>query len=268
MENIRQKVTISCYQLNVIRFGQKKYTDYLSETNSKIEKYNEIEDKIYDTVNEREALIAEKKNTLFLNFSKHKKLDVRIAELTELLEKLNSEKSALLKYLDCANNNISKVKKYIADTETGLKKFNEQEKTYSAKIDAALKKYAELREQGAEFDMAELYEARQAIRPDKEKLAERQLQKAYGEKYSPASLNKSRIEASRLLNEDSENRAVTKKIPKSQPIIEHQVKKKRSRGVIADKHILQQFRNVFYLVSTKMYGGIFLRRSDLFEKSD
>jgi len=268
MENVRQKVTISCYQLNVIRFGQKKYAEYLAKTNLEIEKYNKIEDKIYDTVNEREALIAEKKNTLFLNFSKHKKLDVRIAELTELLEKLNSEKSALLKYLDCANNNISKVKKYIADTETGLKKFNEQEKTYSAKIDAALKKYAELREQGAEFDMAELYEARQAIRPDKEKLAERQLQKAYGEKYSPASLNKSRIEASRLLNEDSENRAVTKKIPKSQPIIEHQVKKKRSRGVIADKHILQQFRNVFYLVSTKMYGGIFLRRSDLFEKSD
>lgn len=231
MENIRQKVTVSCYQLNVIRFGQKKYAEYLSETNSKIEKYNEIEDKIYDTVNEREALIAEKKNTIFLNFSKHKKLDVRVSELTELLEKLNSEKAALLKYLDCADDNgISKVKKYISDTEAGLKKFNVQEKTYSAKIDAALKKYAELREQCTEFDMAELYEARQAIRPDKEKLAERQLRKAYGKKYSSASLNKSRIEASRILNEDSENRAVTKKIPKSQPIIEQQVKKKRSRG--------------------------------------
>ncbi len=229
MENIRQKVTISCYQLNVIRFGQKKYADYLSETNSKIEKYNKIEDKIYDTVNEREVLIAEKKNTLFLNFSKHKKFDVRIAELNELLEQLYSEKDTLLKYLDCADDNgISKVKKYISDTEAGLKKFNEQEKTYSTKLDSALKKYAELREQGAEFDMTELYEARQAIRPDKEKLAERQLQKAYGEKYNPAFLNKSRIEASRLLNEDSEKRAVTKKIPKSQPIIEKQTRKKRS----------------------------------------
>lgn len=201
MENIRQKVTISCYQLNVIRFGQKKYTEYLAKTNLGIEKYNKIEDKIYDAVKEREKLIAEKKNTIFLNFSKHKKLDVRIAELNELLEKLNSEKAALLKYLDCADDNgISKVKKYISDTEAGLKKFNEQEKTYSTKLDSALKKYAELREQGAEFDMTELYEARQAIRPDKEKLAERQLQKAYGEKYSSASLSKSRIEASILLN--------------------------------------------------------------------
>ena len=230
MENMRQKVTISCYQLRLIRLGQKKYTDYISEANSEIEKYKEIEDKIYGAVKELETLIAEKKNTLFLNFSKHKKLDTRIAELTEILEKLNSEKTALLKYFDCADDDgISKVRKYIADTEAGLKKFNEQEKTYSEKIDSALKKYAELREQGAEFDMAELYEARQAIRPDKEKLAERQLKKAYGKKYSPASLSKSRIEASRLLKEDLEHQAVVEKTPTSQPIIENQAKKKRSK---------------------------------------
>lgn len=229
MENMRQKVTISCYQLRLIRLGQKQYTDYLSEANSEIEKYNEISDKIYDVVKERETLIAEKKNTLFLNFSKHKKLDVRIAELNELLEKLYSEKALLLKHLDCADDDgISKVKKYISNTEAGMKKFNEQEKTYSAKIDAALKKYAELREQGAEFDMAELYEARQAIRSDKEKLAERQLRKAYGEKYNPVSLSKSRIEASRLLNEDSEKRAVTEESQKSQTIIKKQTIKKRS----------------------------------------
>ncbi len=228
MENIRQKVTISCYQLNVIRFGQKKYIDYISELSSEIEKYGELENKIHGAVNERETLITEKKNTIFLNFSKHKKLDIRIAELTELLEKLNSEKASLLKRLDCVDDNgISKVKKYIADTEAGLKKFNEQEKTYSAKIDSALKKYADLRDQGAEFDMTELYEARQAIRTDKEKLAERQLRKAYGGKYNPTFLSKSRIEASRLLNEDTEKQAVTEKIPKSQPIIENHVKKKK-----------------------------------------
>ena len=232
MENVRQKVTISCYQLRLIRLGQKQYTDYISKSNSEIEKYNEIEDKIYDAVKECETLIAEKKNTLFLNFSKHKKLDTQIAELTELLEKLNYQKADLLKYLDCADDDgISKVRKYIADTETGLKKFNEQEKTYSEKIDSALKKYAELREQGAEFDSQELYEARQAIRSDKEQLAEQQLRKAYGEKYSTVSMSKSRLEASRLLNDEAEKRAVIEKIPKSQPIIEQQTKKKKSKGM-------------------------------------
>lgn len=228
MENVRQKVTISCYQLRLIRLGQKQYTDYISKTNSEIEKYNEIEDKIYDAVKELETLIAEKKNTLFLNFSKHKKLDTKIAELTELLEKLNSEKYTLLKYLDCADDDgISKVKKYIFDTEMGLKKFNEQEKTYSEKIDAALKKYAELREQGAEFDSQELYEVRQAIRSDKEQLAEQQLRKAYGGKYSAASMTKSRQEASRLLNEEAEKRSVMEKIQKRKQVSEHQMKKSR-----------------------------------------
>ncbi|MDE5578142.1 MAG: MobA/MobL family protein [Oscillospiraceae bacterium] len=232
MENIRQKVTISCYQLNIIRFGQKKYANYLLETNSKIEKYNELEDNIYDAVKERETLIAEKKNTLFFNFSKHKKLDTRIAELTELLEKLCSEKTALLEYLDCADDDgISKVKKYIADTEAGLKKFNEQEKTYSEKIDAALKKYAELREQGAEFDSQELYEARQAIRSSKEQLAEQQLKKAYGEKYNATSMTKSRQEASLLLNDDTEKRAVMEKTQKRQQVNEPQPKKKRNKRV-------------------------------------
>lgn len=234
MENIRQKITMSFYQLNVIRFGQKKYAEYLAKTNSEIKKFNEIEDKIYDTVNERETLIAEKKNTLFLNFSKHKKLDVRIAELTKLLEKLYSEKAALLKYLDCADENgFSKIKKYISDTEVGLEKFNEQEKMYSAIIDAALKKYSDLREQASEFDMAELYEARQAIRPYKEKLAERQLQKAYGKKYSPASLSKSRIEASRLLNEETEKLSVPKIQKQQQSIEQKPIKKKAGRSIIA-----------------------------------
>lgn len=88
MENIRQKVTISCYQLRLIHLGQKQYADYISKSNSEIERYNGLEDKIYTAVKERETLIAEKKNTLFLNFSKHKKLDVRIAELTKLLKKI------------------------------------------------------------------------------------------------------------------------------------------------------------------------------------
>lgn len=144
MENIHQKITISFYQLILIRLRQKKYTDYLSEANTEIERYNGLEDKIYDAFNERETLLAEKKNTLFLNFSKYRKLDTRIAELTELLDKLHSEKYALLKYLDCADDDgISKVKKDIADTEAGLKKLNEQEERYSSKLDAALKEYAE-----------------------------------------------------------------------------------------------------------------------------
>ena len=44
MENIRQKVAISCYQFRLIRLGQKQYTYYISKSNSEIEQYNGLED--------------------------------------------------------------------------------------------------------------------------------------------------------------------------------------------------------------------------------
>ena len=44
-------------------------------------------------------------------------------------------------------------------------------------------------------------------------------------------MTKSRQEASRLLNEKAEKRAVMEKNPKSQPIIEQQTKKKKSKGM-------------------------------------
>ncbi len=70
----------------------------------------------------------------------------------------------MLKYLDCDDNGISKIKKDIADTEAGLKKLNAQKEQYSDKLNAALNEYAGLREQAAGFDAVKLYEARKAIR--------------------------------------------------------------------------------------------------------
>lgn len=153
--------------------------------------------------------------------------------MTELLEKLYSEKAALLEYLYCVDDNdISKVKKDIADTEAGLKKLNEQEERYSSKLNAALKEYAELRKKGAEFDPQELYEARQAIRSDKEQLAEQQLKKAYGDKYNAASMLKCRQEVSRLLNEDTEKRVVNDKVkPYQKRDVNQRMIKKRNKGM-------------------------------------
>ena len=51
--------------------------------------------------------------------------------------------------------------------EQSLKRLEEQEQKYSAELDAALNEYAGLREQAQGFDPVQLYEARQAIRPAK-----------------------------------------------------------------------------------------------------
>ena len=56
----------------------------------------------------------------------------------------------------------------------------------------------------------QLYEARQAIRPNKEQEAENRAQQVYGEKYSPLLMFDSKKAVSRMLNEDIERQAVRK----------------------------------------------------------
>ena len=139
---------------------------------------------------------------LFWNLPKKKELSAHIAELTELLEELRSEKTVVLQHLQCVDDSsISSVKKEIAKSGAGLKRLDEQEEKHASELDSALKQYAELREQAVELAPLELYEARQAICPEKERSAAERVQKAYGDKYSPLAMFDSKREASSLLHE-------------------------------------------------------------------
>lgn len=79
-------------------------------------------------------------------------------------------------------------------------------------MDNALKQYAELRKQAAEFDTAELYETRQEIRPNHERDVTRRIQEAYGEKYDMLCMYDSKRSVANLLNEDAEEHSVREKL--------------------------------------------------------
>ena len=83
-----------------------------------------------------------------------------------------------------------------------------QEQKNSAELDKALTEYAELKEQTANFDSLELYEARQAIRPAQEKAAEAQLEETSQKKQSLHMLLSAKQEASRLIGEIQSERYV------------------------------------------------------------
>lgn len=109
--------------------------------------------KIKNAVKERKALLAEKKEISFWNIPKAKELNAKIAELTEDIEELKSENAVLLNQLDCADDaGIAAIKKDIAYAEAGLFKLEQQEEKYSSKLEAALSEYADLKEQGADFE--------------------------------------------------------------------------------------------------------------------
>ena len=205
MEKLRSNVLIFCYQLGHIRTGQKKTRDYLSSVKSEFNRYNTLADKIKATSKERKDLLAEQKELPFWNVPKKKELTARIAELTELLEELRSEKTVVLQRLQCVDESgISSVKKEIANTEAGLKKLEEQEQKYAFELNLALNQYAELQEKAAEYDPSALDDTRQALRPDTEQSAVQRIQQTYGEKYSHSLMQESKREVSRLMNEETE----------------------------------------------------------------
>ena len=175
--------------------------------------------------------LAAKKETPFYQIPKLHDLSRRIAELTEELEELKSEKSALLNTLDCSDDTgISEVKKQIATMETALKKLEEQESKYAAELEDTLKQYADLKAQAADVDAVELMNARLDIRPDRERSAADRIKAAYGDKYDPKMMYDSKRDVADLLNEEAEARSVREFLRrKQQQQAQQKQNKKKSR---------------------------------------
>ena len=207
MEKLRENMIIFRYQLNHIAKGKRSMRKYIKSVSPELERYTGLVQQIKEKSKERKALIAEKKELPVYRVKRHKALAVRIAELTEDLEELRSEKALLLQKFEYAEDaGAEAFRKDIATMEAGLKKLEAQEQKYSAELDKALDEYAELKAQAADFDSVELYKARQAIRPAQEKSAEKQLEDTMHEKPSLIMLLSAKQETSRLLGEDAENR--------------------------------------------------------------
>ncbi len=207
LEKLRSRVLIFCYQLSHIRSGKSHIQKSLAVWKPELERYTGLVQQIKEKSKERKALVAEKKELPVYHVKRHKVLAVRIAELTEDLEELRSEKALLLQKFEYAEDaGAEAFRKDIATMEAGLKKLETQEQKYSVELDKALTEYAELKAQAVNLDPVELYEVRQAIRPVQEKAAEKQLEEILQKKPSLIMLLSAKQETSRLLREDAEER--------------------------------------------------------------
>ena len=207
LEKLRSRVLIFCYQLSHIRSGKSHIQKSLAVWKPELEHYTGLVQQITEKSKERKTLVAEKKALPIYHVKHNKALAVRIAELTEDLEELFSEKALLLQKFENAEDVGAKAfRKDIATMETGLKKLEAQEQKYSAEFDKALDEYAELKAQAADFDPVELYKARNAIRPVQEKEVEQKLEGTMHEKPSLIMLLSAKQETSHLLGADAEER--------------------------------------------------------------
>ena len=217
MEKLRSSILIFSYQIRYIGVGKNSMGKRIDAVKPELERYVGLVQQIKEKSKERKALLAEKKETLFYQIPKLHDLTRRIAELTEELEELKTEKEMLLRSLDYTDDvGISDVKKEIATLESALQKLSEQEAKYSAELDDSLKQYAELKEQAAGMDAAELMDARLAVREEKERSAADRVKAAYGEKYDPMLMHDSKRDVANLLHEEAEVRSVREFIRRKQ----------------------------------------------------
>ena len=143
--------------------------------------YRSLVQQIKETTKERKSLLAEKKSLPAIHFVRHRELASKIAELTEKLEELKSEKAMLLHSLEYPEDATSDIfQRQIDRYEDNLKRLEAQENKYAGELEAALSEYAELKEQ----DSLQLYLERKALRPDREKAAAQRIEAAYGDKFS------------------------------------------------------------------------------------
>ena len=227
LEKLRGRVLIFCYQLSHIRAGRERYQDALHVYRPQMARYSGLVRQIKDKGRERKALLAEKKALPARKIFKHKELAARIAELTEDLEELRSEKALLLQQFEYDKDaGTEAFRKDIAAMKAGLQKLADQEQKYSAELDKALEEYAEAKAQAAGLDPVELYEARLAIRPGYEAAANEKLERAFGGKYSPLRWVDAKQAQIRLTNDSLEEYAARQQAKQKYKSISQPVRKR------------------------------------------
>ena len=230
MERLRSNMMIFKYQLLHIGSGKQTINKSLKMYHEDMAQYTALADKISKKSKERKAALDEKKATPVIQILKHHELAKRIAELTEDLEELRTEKAMLLRRIQYPEDATADLfRKEIRTLEDGLKKLEASEAKYAAELDDALKQYAELQEQATEFDPIELYEARQTIRPEHERRAAQRVQEVYGDKYDMLRMYGGKRSISNLLNEGDEERSVREKLRTIQKKPKTQTQRKSKR---------------------------------------
>ena len=128
MEKLRSSILIFSYQLRYIGMGKNSMGKRIKAVKPELERYTGLVQQIKEKSKEHKSLVSEKKELLIYHVKRHKALAVRIAELTEELEELRSEKALLLQKFEYAEDaGAEAFRKDIAIMESGLKRLEAQE---------------------------------------------------------------------------------------------------------------------------------------------
>ena len=209
LEKIRGHVMLCCFQLHHIRGDQYDIRRSIGVWKPEMERYMGLVNQIKEKSKERTALAKEKKELPIFRIVRSRELAAQIAELTEDLEELRSEKARLLEKFSLEDSTApAAFHKKIAALESSLQKLTVQEKKYSGDLDEAIAEYEELKAQSADVDPVELYDVRHEIRPEYEKAVQERYAEILGKQPTSNAVFNARYNTDKLLHEKEEEQEV------------------------------------------------------------
>lgn len=203
METLRRIMLIFRYQILHTKANRRSIKNTLADVVPILRQYSDLVGQIKTLSRERKGLLDEKKATSALNVLKQRELAKRIAQLSEDIEELHSEKAMILSRFDKTDDEgMKEVKKWVASMESSLQRLEQTEAKYQAELNAALAQFRELTGEAESMDKAELHVQRQGLRKTYTQDARDRLQKAHGKQYSPITMMEAQQDVDHLLRED------------------------------------------------------------------
>ena len=203
METLRRNMLIFRYQILHTKANRRSIKNTLADVMPVLRQYSDLVGQIKTLSRERKGLLDEKKATSVLNILKQRELAKRIAQLSEDIEELRSEKAMILSRFDKTDDEgMKEVKKWVASMESSLQRLEQTEAKYQAELDAALAQFRELTGEAESMDKAELHVQRQGLRKTYTQDARDKLQQAHGKQYRPITMMEAQQDVDHLLLED------------------------------------------------------------------
>lgn len=237
MEKLRANMIVFAYQVAYASGIVTRTREDMADVVSGFEQYNTVTGQIKQKLSERKTLLVEKKKLSPLQFPENRRLNAGIAELTEDLEELKSEKEQVIfSFGKSDDKGMRDVKTWIDGREAQIQKAEAAEAKYSAELDKALAEYHDLEARAEDLDPDELKAACLSLRPEEEKRALSKVEDVYGNRYDYTIMREAKNQVSDLLGEDrpdSYPHSVRRDLQQKQKEVQQRElpKKKKSRDL-------------------------------------
>ena len=203
METLRRNMLVFRCQILHIKGNRRSIKNTLANVMPVLRQYSDLVGQIKTLSRERKGLLDEKKETSVLNILKQRELAKRIAQLSEDIEELRSEKAMILSHFDKTDDEgMKEVKQWVASMENSLQRLEQTEAKYQAELDVALAQFWELTGEAESMDKVELHAHRQILRKPNTQDARDRLQQAHGKQYSAITMMEAQQDVDHLLRED------------------------------------------------------------------